>query len=189
MGRIYTDVVGNIFDEEWKQRLDGADLEFIELDQWTAQKSRFVARSQRGGEYAIALRRSRRLVDGDVLHFDSQRGRAVVVRIKLSEVMVIDLGRIESFPLQQQQERLVELGHAIGNQHWPAVVRDGKLYVPLTVDHKVAQSVMRSHNIEPLEVEFVHGREVLTYLSPHEVRRLFGGAEQSSATHHHSTDE
>ena len=30
-----------------------------------------------------------------------------------------------------------ELGHALGNQHWPAVVKGDRVYVPLTVDRKV----------------------------------------------------
>ena len=31
----------------------------------------------------------------------------------------------------------VELGHALGNQHWPALVKGNRVYVPLTVDRKV----------------------------------------------------
>ena len=70
----------------------------------------------------------------------------------------------------------VELGHAVGNQHWPAVVKGTKVYVPLTVDKKVMLSVMETHHIEGITYEFQKGMEIIPYLAPHEIRRLFGGA-------------
>ena len=70
-----------------------------------------------------------------------------------------------------------ELGHALGNQHWPAVVKGPRVYVPLTVDRKVMASVMRTHAFEGITYEFVPGAEVIPYLAPHEARRLFGGAD------------
>ena len=69
----------------------------------------------------------------------------------------------------------VELGHALGNQHWPAVVKGTTVYVPLTVDRKVMASVMRTHAFAGITYEFVAGTEVIPYLAPHEARRLFGG--------------
>ncbi|MDE6792933.1 MAG: urease accessory protein UreE, partial [Muribaculaceae bacterium] len=78
-----------------------------------------------------------------------------------------------------------ELGHAIGNQHWPAVVKGTKVYVPLTVDKKVMLSVMETHHIEGIKFEFEKGLEVLPYLAPHEIRRLFGGAGHESHSHDH----
>ena len=79
----------------------------------------------------------------------------------------------------------MELGHAIGNQHWPAVVKGTKVYVPLTVDKKVMLSVMETHHIEDISFRFVQGTEVIPYLAPHEVRRLFGGAGHESHSHEH----
>ena len=79
----------------------------------------------------------------------------------------------------------VELGHAIGNQHWPAVVKGTKVYIPLTVDKKVMDSVMRTHHIEGVAWSFQPGSEVIPYLAPHEIRRLFGGTGPDSDVHHH----
>ena len=76
-------------------------------------------------------------------------------------------------------------GHAIGNQHWPAVVKGTKVYVPLTVDKKVMLSVMETHHIEDITYRFIEGTEVIPYLAPHEVRRLFGGAGHESHSHEH----
>ena len=79
----------------------------------------------------------------------------------------------------------VEFGHAVGNQHWPAVVKGMQVYIPLTVDRKVMQSVMRTHHLEGVDYSFQPGSEVIPYLAPHEIRRLFGGTGPDSATHRH----
>jgi urease accessory protein len=54
------------------------------------------------------------------------------------------------------------------------VVKDSKVYVPLTVDSKVMMSVMNTHNFEEISYSFQPGHEVIPYLAPHEIRRLFG---------------
>ena len=79
--------------------------------------------------------------------------------------------------------RSVELGHAIGNQHWPAVVKGTQVYVPLTVDKKVMLSVMETHHLEGITFEFHQGLEIIPYLAPHELRRLFGGSGHERHSH------
>ena len=76
-------------------------------------------------------------------------------------------------------------GHALGNQHWPALVKGSRVYVPLTVDRKVMSSVMKTHRFEGVRYEFVPGSEIVPYLAPHESRRLFGGAEGPVHSHTH----
>ena len=53
--KIYTEIIGNLHDPEWAERARGAEIEFIVLDQWTAQKSRFAVKGDRDNEYAVAL--------------------------------------------------------------------------------------------------------------------------------------
>ena len=79
----------------------------------------------------------------------------------------------------------IELGHALGNQHWPAHVKGTRVFVPLTVDRKVMASVMNTHRFEDIHYEFVPGGDIVPYLAPHESRRLFGGAEGPVHTHTH----
>ena len=81
----------------------------------------------------------------------------------------------------------VELGHALGNQHWPALIKGNLVYVPLTVDRKVMASVMNTHRFEDIRYEFVPGSEIVPYLAPHESRRLFGGAEGPVHSHTHES--
>lgn len=184
--KIYTEILGNRYDSPgWEEKLKDAEFEYITLDQWTAQKSRFVAKSDRGNEYAIALTRHAQVVNGDILAYDPEKKKAVILRIELSPVMVIDMTALA----QKEPETIihisVELGHAIGNQHWPAVVKGTRVYVPLTVDKKVMLSVMETHHIEGITYEFQPGMEIIPYLAPHEIRRLFGGTGQESHSHEH----
>ena len=100
----------------------------------------------------------------------------------LVEVMIIDLSALFDGPREEAMARCVELGHALGNQHWPAVIKGSRVYVPLTVARAVMSSVMKTHSFEGVTYTFVPGAEVIPYLAPHEARRLFG----ATGGHRHS---
>ena len=180
---IYRNILGNIGEPQWSAKLGSADISHIELDQWTAQKSRFVAHDNKGREYAIALKRGSHIHDGDILDYDSENNRLTLLRLRLNDIMVIDMGPLTRMEPQTIISTAVELGHAIGNQHWPAVVHGTKVYVPLTVDRKVMQSVMNTHNIAHIAISFRNAEQVTPYLSPQEIRRLL------AATANHHDDE
>lgn len=182
--KIYTEIIGNIYlDPQWGEKLKDVSIEYVNLDQWTAQKSRFWVKSDAGHEYAVALKRHSQVINGDILEYLPQEKHAVVILIELSPVLVIDMSAL----LQKDPDKMigisVELGHAIGNQHWPAVVKGTRVFVPLTVDRKVMLSVMETHHIEGITYEFQPGLEIIPYLAPHEIRRLFGGTERESHAH------
>lgn len=183
--KVYTEIIGNIYHPEWKEKLHNVEVETIYLDQWTAQKSRFLAKSEKGEEYPIALKRHSHVIDGDIIEFLPDTNKVVVLRLELSPVLVIDMGALKEKDPDTMIRISVELGHAIGNQHWPAVVKGTKVYVPLTVDKKVMLSVMETHHIEGISYEFQKGLEIIPYLAPHEIRRLFGGTGQESHSHEH----
>lgn len=186
--KVYTEVLGNVnTNPEWKEKLADVEIDYIPLDQWTAQKSRFLGKGVSGTEYPVALKRHTQIVDGDVIDFDPEAKKAVVLKIELNPVLVIDLGALADKDPETIIRRSVELGHAIGNQHWPAVVKGTKVYVPLTVDKKVMMSVMETHHLEGITFDFQTGLDIIPYLAPHEIRRLFGGASHESHAHgeHH----
>lgn len=185
---VFSEILGNINSPEWTRKTEGFTVESIILDQWTAQKSRFLATSDLGIEYPIALRRQSQIADGDIVAFEPDEKKVVVLRLGLNPVLEIDLGELATLSPEEIIRHSVELGHAIGNQHWPAVVKGCRVMVPLTVDKKVMESVMRTHRIEHVDYAFRSGEEVIPYLAPHEIRRLFGGASHASETehtHHH----
>jgi urease accessory protein len=121
--------------------------------------------------------------DGDVLLWDEAARRVVVARISLRDVMIIHLDGLGAHGPEIAMRTCVELGHALGNQHWPALVKGDRVFVPLTVDRKVMASVMNTHRFEEIRYEFVPGGEIVPYLAPHESRRLFGGAEGPVHSH------
>ena len=176
-------VVGNIDDETWKPRLAGAKLDALALDHWEAQKNRLRKRTGDGTEIAISLDRGAFLRDGDILLWNEATRTAVVARITLRDVMVIHIDAPTNRASEILLRTCVELGHALGNQHWPALVKGTRVFVPLTVDRKVMASVMDTHRFEHLHYEFVPGADVIPYLAPHESRRLFGGAEGPVHSH------
>ncbi|SIR52387.1 urease accessory protein UreE [Micromonospora avicenniae] len=176
-------VLGNANEPTWQNRLGAVQVDRLMLDQWEAQKNRLRKHTRDGVEVALSLGRGNRLRDGDVLYWDECAASAIVAHVELGEVMVVDLSRLAKEPVELGLRSAVELGHAIGNQHWPAVVKGTRMYVPLTVDRKVMDSVMRTHDLSGISHSFVPGTEVIAYLAPHESRRLFGGADSTPHSH------
>ncbi len=187
---IVESVVGNSQEAPWRERLAAADIDRLRLDQWEAQKSRLRKATDQGVEVALALARNTRLRDGDILLWDESRRHAIVADIDLNDVMVIDLAAVTGGSAEALVRTVFELGHALGNQHWPAIVKDTRVFVPLTVDLKVMASVMKTHAFPGVRYDFMPGAEVIPYLAPHESRRLFGGAvAHSHGSQPHAHDE
>ncbi|QCQ92856.1 urease accessory protein UreE [Rhodococcus sp. SGAir0479] len=179
-------LLGNLDDPRWHARSETAPVDLLVLDQWEAQKSRLRRTTQGGRDIALSLERGVQLRDGDILARDTDDDTLVVARIELADVMAIDLSGLRDAPPETGLRTCLELGHAIGNQHWPAVVKDTTVYVPLTVDKTVMGSVMRTHAFEGIEYEFRPGAQVIPYLAPHEARRLFAAAAREGEGHTHA---
>ncbi len=102
-------------------------------------------------EIGINLKRGTVLHDGDVLYFKKGE-KMFVVKIEAEEMMVLHF--VEKFDDDKMLELAVKLGHAIGNQHWQMKVVGGKIYVPIMIDKKVMESVIKTHNIPGLKYCF-----------------------------------
>jgi len=182
--RIVESVLGNLADETWSARLATANVDWLSLDQWEAQKNRLRKRTLAGAEIAISLDRGTHLQDGDVLLWDAARATAVVAKVQLKDAMVVEVSVDQ--PVEKLIRTCVELGHAIGNQHWPAVVKGSQVFIPLTVDKRVMASVMKTHAFPGITYRFLAGSEVIPYLAPHEQRRLFGSPDDPVHRHDHA---
>jgi urease accessory protein len=176
-------VLGNVADASWKSRVLDANLDRLALDHWEAQKNRFRKTTSSGTEIAVSLDRGAFLRDGDILLWNEETRTAIVAAISVRDVMVIHIDTLSSSAPELLLRTCVELGHALGNQHWPALVKGTRVFVPLTVDRKVMASVMNTHRFENIRYEFVPGADIIPYLAPHESRRLFGGAEGPVHSH------
>lgn len=181
-------VLGNVADPQWAERLSAARIDHLKVDQWEAQKSRFRKTTTNGTDLAISLDRGTYIHNGDVLQWDSDAATAIVAHIDVRDVMIVHLDGLTQLAPEVALQTCIELGHAMGNQHWPALVKGQMVYVPLTVDRKVMASVMGTHRFEGIRYEFVPGRDIVPYLAPHESRRLFGGAEGPVHSHVHDSD-
>lgn len=175
--------LGNLRDPLWQERSRNAKVDPLTLEHWEAPKNRLRKESEGGIELAISLPRAQHLHDGDVLHFDEAAGVIVVARVALKDVLVIELEGIEKLSPTEIVRTCFELGHGLGNQHWPAVIKGSTVYVPLSVDQKVMASVMRTHAFEHVKTRFAPGEEIAAKLDAREVRLLFAGAD--AAPHHH----
>lgn len=180
--------LGHLGDPVWQERAGQARIDPLVLEQWEAPKSRLRKASESGIELAISLPRSEHLHDGDVLHYDAAQKLIVVARIALKEVLVIELEGLESLAPHEILRASFELGHGLGNQHWPAVIKGSTVYVPLSVDQKVMASVMRTHAFAHVKTRFAPGEEVAAKLDAKEVRLLFAGAD-ATPHHHHDGHE
>ncbi len=143
---IIDSIVGNVKDEIWEKKLSNALIDYVTLNQWEAQKNRFKRLSDQGVEVAVSLDRGDYLHDGDILVWDEDNDLAIVVHIHLKKVMVIYLDELLNEDPEKMLQTAIELGHALGNQHWPAVYKDKKIFIPMTLDEKAMSSVMRTHN-------------------------------------------
>lgn len=175
-------VLGSAAEDDWSARLRSARVDTVRVDRAQAQKSRLRATSAFGTEVAVSLDRGTRLKDGDVLHWDEESRTAIVAHVDLGDVLVIDLGALATWPVTEAMAASVSLGHALGNQHWPAVVNGQRVYVPLAIAREVMASVMNTHAFPGVTYSFVPGNEVAVRLTPGEARRLFGAA----GDHQHS---
>ncbi len=182
---IFDSILGNAGDEVWKSRLKDARIDFLELSQWDAQKSRFRKKTAAGRSMAVALGSGQSLRDGDILDWNDEERCAVVCRIRLCPVMAVDLSGLYSLPAEVAFASAVKLGHALGNQHWPVVVMGGMVYVPVTTDSRVMGAVMDTHAIDGVSYVFLAGEDVSRVLDAQDARRLFGGAERSGEAHEH----
>ena len=120
---IVEKVLGNSAEPVWAERLKDAVTDELELSQWDAQKNRLRKETTGGRSVAVALERGAFLRDGDILYWDGEKRLAVVCRIRLCPVMVVDTAGLEALPREEALSAAVRLGHALGNQHWPAVVK------------------------------------------------------------------
>lgn len=175
-------VLGNMANGDWPTRLRGARIDVLTLNAAEAQRSRLRKRTEGGTDVAIALERGVQLRDGEVLHWDPDRRTAVVARVDLGDVLVIDLSSLLNERPETLLSRSVEVGHELGNQHWPAVVKTTQVYVPLTVAGNAMEAVLEAHRLEGVSWWFARGADVLPYLTPDEARLLFAGG---AAGHSH----
>lgn len=161
-------ILGNIgSDEGLRGRFEELEkkglAEHIEFSPQEATKGRIRKTTDRGTELGIALERGKGIREGDVLSLDERR--IIVARLKTLEALVITVR--PAGPLHEVIETAVRLGHILGNQHWPMTFKEGVIVVPVTVDKKVMETVLKTYDLKGISYTF-QGVEVEA-LAPSEV--------------------
>jgi len=176
-------VLGQKSEGLWSDRLSSCRVDVLRLSQAEAHRSRLRKRTNGGAEVALSLDRNTVLRDGAVLAWDEDGRTALVARVDLGEVMVIDFGSLLSESAEILLARSLQVGHALGNQHWPAVVSGRRVYVPVTLARDVMAAVVQTHGFDGISCSFAPGDEVARDLSPDDARMLFA----SAAPHRHDS--
>ncbi len=108
----------------------------IELGDRT--KGRILTHTATGQAVGIVKTRDWLLRDGDV--FLSKNNYLVIISIQQQQVMTLQFeAGVSNWAIA-----LVRLGHALGNQHWPIVVKGEVLYVALVSDAAAMESTLRT---------------------------------------------
>jgi urease accessory protein len=129
--------------------------ETVELTPLEAQKGRLRTQTDRGTPLGLSLGRGVVLRDGDVLHLNEAESRMIVARLKPEEVLVIT---VKPAPSAAELLRVaVHLGHVLGNQHWPVKIEGTSVYVPVSVDKKVMETVLKTYDLQGIEYRFEEG--------------------------------
>ena len=113
------------------------------------QKGRIHAHTASGVEIGIIKSRDRSLESGDLFETDS--GKILLINLQETELLLLDLSKVDS---NITLSKLVELGHTLGNHHYPLKVEGNLIHVRLNTDKLTAESLIKSLNIDGLQIRY-----------------------------------
>ena len=164
-------VLGNLGDDarlrDLHRRAEAeGHAETVALTPLDAQKGRLRTQTDKGTPLGLSLGRGTALRDGDVLYLDESQARMIVARLTPEEVLVITVKPAAAADLLRVA---VQLGHVLGNQHWPVKIEGMSVYVPVSVDKKVMETVLKTYDLQGIEYRFEQGSVgVISRVVPHE---------------------
>lgn len=177
--------LGNIADAKWREIAADASVDELVLEQWESVKNRYRKFTEGGVELAVSLPRGQHVHDGDVLFYDAEKKQLYIAKVKLRDILRIDCSELKNEDSLALFQHCFELGHALGNQHWTAVIKGYVVYIPVNIDHKVMLSAMKTHAFAFTNYEIVNGADVVDELDSKQQRILFSSGEEGIHHHHH----
>jgi urease accessory protein len=155
---VVNNTLGNLHDTESialdVQRLEKeGKVERVYIPFHDAGRRRIRITTDHGTNIGVDLPIDQSLQDGDVLPGADGTDHLVVIEVAPSEAMALSMSK--EIPADQLFEFGVRLGHMLGNQHWPITVKDDVVYSPLSIDHKVMETVVKTHGFDGIEFKFV----------------------------------
>lgn len=168
--------LGNISDcDELARRVaqaeaDGSCLK-VTVEQGDRAKGRILTQTDAGQKVGITKGRDWLLRDGDVLVGEGDR--MVLVSVEPQALIALTF----SPGANNNPAALVQLGHILGNRHWPVAIKNETLYIELTANAALVKSTIQEAaarlNVQGLQIESVSrtAQNALDF--------------QSEKTHHH----
>jgi urease accessory protein len=131
-------IIGNInsdshLKDKYQDMLRRDHVERIEITRLESERSRIRKVSDKGTDLGLIMIPGSNINDGDVLLLTEEK---MVIAKRISEnVAIISLkGDISA---DQLFERVIKLGHTIGNMHRPIRVENGKIYFPIQSESEI----------------------------------------------------
>jgi len=141
LGNIHTDSTLTDKVTQWER---AGTLDEVTIDEREAYKSRLRLHTNKGRELGFFLPRGTKITNGDIFALENEEG-GVLIHLSLQEVMVLT-----PLPCHSAAERLsraVRLGHVLGNQHWPVAVVEEQVFVPVSLDRAVMETVLKTYHL------------------------------------------
>ncbi len=121
----------------------------IELQKRDRAKGRILAKSLSGVSIGIIKNRELLLESGDIL--EAENGNLLLINLQQEKLMVLKFTNSNHNAL-----KLVQLGHLLGNNHYPIKIEDNKIYVRLVTNPKVIEKNIHELNIIGLEISYTN---------------------------------
>jgi urease accessory protein len=150
MTEIAKTYLGNIQNNlQLSEQLTSENCLEVHLDYSDRYKGRIHVHTDSGVAIGIIKSRDHPLQTGDLFQTDSEK--LVLIRLQEPELLVLDLATIKSdiSPVQ-----LVNLGHALGNHHYPIAIKNNKIYVQLITNKSALEKLIKNLNIPNLQINY-----------------------------------
>ena len=120
----------------------------VSLTQSDCAKGRIQAQSTSGVSVGIIKSRDWSLRQGDV--FIAESGSLLLIHLQEQRLMVLSFTE----PLADLAVELVHLGHVLGNQHCPIIIRGSKIYLQPTGDTAKIEATIKDFQIPGLRIKY-----------------------------------
>ena len=147
--------LGNLNDDaDWLESIAIESCLELQLNSEDRYKGRIHSHTKDGIEVGIIKNRDRPLRSGDLFRTDSHK--IIKVKLKEQELLVLDLSQLAT---NTPQAKLVQLGHVLGNNHYPVEVRDCQILVKLITDKLTVEKLINDLQIDGLRFGYKHMSE------------------------------
>ncbi|MEM8721176.1 MAG: urease accessory protein UreE [Cyanobacteria bacterium P01_G01_bin.39] len=112
-------------------------------------KGRIHAYTDLGVGVGIIKDRDHALNSGDIFKINSEK--LILINLQEAEVMVLDLSNLESHVGAME---IFNLGHVLGNHHYPIMIQEQKIYVQLVTNKYILEKLIEELSIPGLQFSY-----------------------------------